>query len=77
MAMHNPEGPGQLRAQLLGRRRRPARVARARASGPSPSRWKRPKVRVRSETFADHYSQARQFYISQTEIEQNAHRATR
>jgi catalase len=29
-----------------------------------------PKVRVRSETFADHYSQARQFYISQTPVEQ-------
>jgi catalase len=29
-----------------------------------------PKVRERSETFADHYSQARQFYISQAEIEQ-------
>jgi catalase len=29
------------------------------------------KLRVRSETFADHFSQARQFYISQTEIEQN------
>lgn len=29
-----------------------------------------PKKRVRSESFADHYSQARQFYISQTEIEQ-------
>jgi catalase len=29
------------------------------------------KVRVRSETFADHYSQARQFYKSQTNIEQN------
>lgn len=28
------------------------------------------KVRPRSETFADHYSQARQFYISQTPIEQ-------
>jgi catalase len=28
------------------------------------------KERVRSETFADHYSQARQFYISQTETEQ-------
>ena len=28
------------------------------------------KLRVRSETFADHYSQARQFYLSQTEIEQ-------
>ena len=26
--------------------------------------------RVRSETFADHYSQARQFYISQTPVEQ-------
>lgn len=29
-----------------------------------------PKQRVRSETFADHFSQARQFYISQTEVEQ-------
>lgn len=29
-----------------------------------------PKLRTRSETFADHYSQARQFYISQTPTEQ-------
>ncbi|QWC57276.1 catalase [Erythrobacter sp. 3-20A1M] len=29
-----------------------------------------PKVRTRSETFADHYSQARQFYVSQTPVEQ-------
>ena len=29
-----------------------------------------PKVRERSESFADHYSQARQFYVSQTEVEQ-------
>ncbi len=28
------------------------------------------KVRERSETFSDHYSQARQFYISQTDVEQ-------
>jgi catalase len=28
------------------------------------------KVRERSETFADHYSQARQFYLSQTKVEQ-------
>ncbi|MDO5534398.1 MAG: catalase, partial [Propionibacteriaceae bacterium] len=28
------------------------------------------KVRERSETFADHYSQARQFYVSQTPVEQ-------
>ncbi len=30
-----------------------------------------PKVRVRSETFADHFSQARQFFFSQTKTEQN------
>ncbi len=29
-----------------------------------------PKQRERSPTFSDHYSQARQFYISQTEVEQ-------
>ncbi len=29
-----------------------------------------PKLRIRPDSFADHYSQARQFYISQTEIEQ-------
>ncbi|TPG14894.1 catalase [Pedococcus bigeumensis] len=29
------------------------------------------KVRARSATFADHYSQARQFYISQTPVEQD------
>ena len=27
-------------------------------------------MRVRPESFADHYSQARQFFISQTDIEQ-------
>ncbi len=29
------------------------------------------KVRERPETFSDHYSQARQFYISQTDVEQD------
>jgi catalase len=29
-----------------------------------------PKVRERSESFADHYSQARQFFVSQTDVEQ-------
>src|SRR6202044_2425868 len=28
------------------------------------------KVRERSQSFADHYSQARQFYLSQTKVEQ-------
>ncbi len=30
-----------------------------------------PKRRIRSESFADHYSQARQFWISQTPVEQD------
>jgi catalase len=33
------------------------------------------KVRLRAESFADHYSQARQFYISQTPVEQEHIRA--
>jgi catalase len=35
-----------------------------------PSEDSGPKLRIRAESFADHYSQARQFYISQTEVEQ-------
>lgn len=35
-----------------------------------PAEQHGPKVRMRPESFADHYSQARQFYISQTPIEQ-------
>ena len=35
-----------------------------------PAEDQGPKARVRSDTFADHYGQARQFYISQTPIEQ-------
>ena len=34
-----------------------------------PAREDGPKVRERSETFSDHYSQARQFYVSQAEVE--------
>ena len=30
-----------------------------------------PKLRIRAESFADHYSQTRQFYISQTPVEQD------
>jgi len=36
-----------------------------------PSHEAGDKLRIRSETFADHYSQARQFFFSQTEPEQN------
>jgi catalase len=33
------------------------------------------KIRIRAEAFADHYSPARQFYISQTATEQKTYRA--
>ncbi len=66
------QGPRQLRAQQPGRGRR--------GGGPreDPEGGFRSfalplegtKVRLRAETFADHYSQARLFYRSQTEIEQ-------
>ena len=36
-----------------------------------PAREEGDKMRVRSDTFADHFSQARQFFMSQTEPEQN------
>ena len=36
-----------------------------------PAAVEGPKARVRSATFADHYSQARQFFFSQTEPEQD------
>ncbi|VTT97719.1 catalase : Catalase OS=Rhodomicrobium vannielii (strain ATCC 17100 / ATH 3.1.1 / DSM 162 / LMG 4299) GN=Rvan_0122 PE=3 SV=1: Catalase: Catalase-rel [Gemmataceae bacterium] len=73
MAMRNPKGrvnyepnswsgatpreePGPRESHAAGYRSFPAAVEGT-------------KVRQRSETFADHYSQARQFYVSQTDIE--------
>ena len=35
-----------------------------------PAKVEGTKVRARPESFADHYSQARQFFLSQTETEQ-------
>ena len=72
------QGPRQLRAQQPGRGRRggrPARGSRSAASAASPLPLEGTKVRLRAETFADHYSHARLFYRSQTEIEQ-AHLAS-
>ena len=75
---HGDDEPGrarQLRAELVGRRRSRAHArTRSTASSRSPAPEGGEKRRVRAELFADHYSQARQFYISQTPIEQTAHR---
>jgi catalase len=70
MAITNPVGrvnyePNSWPEDVGGPREDPA------AGFPSfPEPLKDVKQRVRSERFADHYSQARQFYVSQTPIEQ-------
>ena len=70
MAMRNPKGranyePNSWGPTLGGPREDPARGFTSFAEEADG-----PKQRVRSESFADHYSQARQFLISQTAIEQ-------
>ena len=59
----------QLSAELV--RRRPARSPRSAASCRLRTWSRAPKRRLRAESFADHYSQARQFFISQTRGEQH------
>jgi len=67
MAMHNPKGRVNYEPNSWdfgGPRESPEKGFR---SVPEPVEG--PKLRIRPESFADHYSQARQFYVSQTEIE--------
>jgi catalase len=70
MAMMNPPGranyePNSWPAEAGGPREDPVH------GFPSfPDETAGPKRRLRAESFADHYSQARQFYISQTKVEQ-------
>lgn len=70
MAMQNPQGranyePNSWPGEAGGPRESPEKGFTS-----YPAEEEGPKVRLRSETFADHYSQARQFYISQSEVEQ-------
>ena len=70
MAFHNPRGranyePNSWGPEIGGPREDPRTgfsTLQEEADGP--------KVRLRPESFADHYSQARQFYVSQTLVEQ-------
>jgi catalase len=67
MAMINPKGRANYEPNSWGQgpRERPERGITS-----FPEEIAARKQRVRGEKFADHYSQARQFYISQTEPEQ-------
>lgn len=70
MAMRNPVGranyePNSWGPEIGGPREDPVRGFKSFAASSEGD-----KRRIRPESFADHYSQARQFYVSQTPIEQ-------
>jgi catalase len=70
MALTNPKGrvnyePNSWSGEASGPRESPEKGFQT-----YPEAVEGSKLRLRSETFADHYSQARQFYISQTDVEQ-------
>jgi catalase len=67
MAMHNPKGRANYEPNSWGMG---PRESAERGFESYPAEEDGAKQRIRAESFADHYSQARQFYISQTETEQ-------
>jgi catalase len=69
MAMHNPKGRANYEPNSWGAEGGP-REAPQRGTVSFAEDAEGPKQRVRSESFADHYSQALQFYASQTTVEQ-------
>jgi catalase len=69
MAMRNPRGRANYEPNSWGAQGGP-RENPARGFTSFPAELQGTKQRIRSETFADHYSQARQFFLSQQPIEQ-------
>jgi len=69
MAMHNPKGRANYEPNSWGTEDGGPREDPKRGFKSVPEEIEGQKLRVRPERFADHYSQARQFYISQTDIE--------
>jgi catalase len=67
MAFYNPKGRVNYEPNSwgVGPRESPERGYRSHSAQEGGE-----KLRVRAELFADHYSQARQFYVSQTPVEQ-------
>ena len=66
MAMVNPKGSLNYEPNSFGG----PRENPSKGFSSYPAEEHGPKKRIRSATFSDHYSQARQFYISQTPVEQ-------
>ena len=70
MNFRNPKGRVNYEPNSWNENERGPRESPKRGFKSYPEEMHGKKVRARSETFADHYSQARQFYISQTVVEQ-------
>ncbi|HKK31209.1 MAG TPA: catalase, partial [Alphaproteobacteria bacterium] len=70
MAMRNPKGRANYEPNSWGPEDGGPREDPERGYTSHPEEVAGPKVRARAESFGDHYSQARQFYISQTPVEQ-------
>lgn len=69
MAMMNPKGRANYEPNSWSGKQGGPREAPQEGFHSFPAEESGVKQRTRSETFADHYSQARQFYISQTDQE--------
>jgi len=70
MAMVNPKGRVNYEPNSWGGTEGGPRESHETGFRSFPAEENGRKVRERSESFADHYSQARQFYTSQTKVEQ-------
>ncbi|MGE0223682.1 MAG: catalase [Acetobacteraceae bacterium] len=70
MAFHNPKGRANYEPNSWGGAAGGPRESPDRGFRSFPEEVEGQKLRIRPELFADHYSQARQFYISQTPVEQ-------
>ena len=70
MAMRNPKGRVNYEPNSWGAAQGGPREDPVRGFTSFPENADGPKQRIRSASFADHYSQARQFFVSQTPIEQ-------
>ena len=71
MAMKNPVGRANYEPNSWSGEARGPREAPGRGFHSHPAEVRGPKRRIRAESFADHYSQARQFFVSQTPVEQD------
>ena len=69
MAFHNPKGRANYEPNSWGPEIGGPRESSELGFKTLAQEADGPKVRARPESFADHYSQARQFYISQTPVE--------